>query len=210
MKVRANAETPTDARVAPVVRRRGHRPLPHRAHVLRGRAHRRDARDDPRRDRGGPARGARQAPADAAAGLRRAVRDHDRPAGHDPPARSAAARVPAEDRRGDRRGLQGDGRHRRQAARARGRAARVQPDARLPRHAARGPLSRDRRDAGARHLRRRGRGRPQDRNAGHRRDHAAGHLRAARVRSGQADHRRRRRRRSPRRRASRCPIMSAP
>ena len=44
-----------------------------------------------------------------------------------------------------------------------GRAARVQPDARLPRRAACGPLSRDRRDAGARHLRGRGRSRPQDR-----------------------------------------------
>ena len=30
------------------VRRRRHRPHPHRAHVLRGRPHRRDARDDPR------------------------------------------------------------------------------------------------------------------------------------------------------------------
>ncbi|MGT2485239.1 hypothetical protein ACU4GA_02725 [Methylobacterium oryzae CBMB20] len=36
MKVRANADTPTDARTAPQLRRRGHRPLPHRAHVLRG------------------------------------------------------------------------------------------------------------------------------------------------------------------------------
>ena len=91
MKVRANAETPTDARVARALRRRGHRPLPHRAHVLRRRAHRRGARDDPLRDRAGPARRARQAAADAAAGLRRTVRDHDRPAGHHPPARSAAA-----------------------------------------------------------------------------------------------------------------------
>ena len=32
------------------VRRRRHRPDPHRAHVLRGGSHRRDARDDPRRD----------------------------------------------------------------------------------------------------------------------------------------------------------------
>ena len=39
------------------------------------------------------------------AGLRRAVRDHDRPAGDDPPARSAAARVPAAHRRGDRRSV---------------------------------------------------------------------------------------------------------
>ena len=31
------------------LRRRGHRPLPHRAHVLRGRAHHERARDDPRR-----------------------------------------------------------------------------------------------------------------------------------------------------------------
>ena len=75
----------------PLLRRRGHRPLPHRAHVLRGRAHRRDARDDPGRHRGGAARGARQAPADAAPGLRRTLRDHERPAGHDPTARSAAA-----------------------------------------------------------------------------------------------------------------------
>ena len=33
------------------VRRRGHRPLPHRAHVLRRRAHHGGARDDPRRTR---------------------------------------------------------------------------------------------------------------------------------------------------------------
>jgi hypothetical protein len=36
-------------------------------------------------------------------GFHRAVRDHEGPAGHHPPARSAAARVPAEDRRGNRR-----------------------------------------------------------------------------------------------------------
>jgi pyruvate,orthophosphate dikinase len=35
-------------------RRRGHRPVPHRAHVLRGRPHRRRARDDPGGRRGGP------------------------------------------------------------------------------------------------------------------------------------------------------------
>ena len=35
--VRANADTPADARVARQVRRRGHRALPHRAHVLRRR-----------------------------------------------------------------------------------------------------------------------------------------------------------------------------
>ena len=42
------------------VRRRGHRPVPHRAHVLRARAHRRHARDDPGRRRRG--RGARRWP----------------------------------------------------------------------------------------------------------------------------------------------------
>ena len=41
------------------------------------------------------------------------------------------------------------------------RAARVQPDARLPRLPSRDPLSRDHRDAGARHLRGRGRRRPR-------------------------------------------------
>ena len=73
------------------------------------RPHRRRARDDPGRRRGRPPRRARQAAADAARGLRRAVRDHERPAGDDPPARSAAARVPAAHRGGDRRGRGGDG-----------------------------------------------------------------------------------------------------
>ena len=101
------------------LRRRGHRPVPHRAHVLRRRPHRRDARDDSRRQRGGPARRARQAAADAAQGFRRAVRDHDGLAGDDPPARSAAARIPAAHRRRDRRRRQGDGRERpRNCARA--------------------------------------------------------------------------------------------
>ena len=90
------------------VRHRGHRPLPHRAHVLRCRPHPRGARDDPGRRREGPPRGARQAAADAARRLHRAVRDHEGPAGHDPAARSAAARIPAAHRRGDRRGRGGD------------------------------------------------------------------------------------------------------
>ena len=193
----------------PLVRRRGHRPLPHRAHVLRRRANRRGARDDPRRHRAGTARRARQAPADAAPGLRRAVRDHDRPAGHDPPARSAAARIPAEDRRGGRGGRQGDEGQRRQIARAFGRAARVQSDARLPRRPSRHPLSRDRRDAGARDLRGRGPGGAKDRRAGDRGDHGAAGHRAPRARRGQGDRRRAWARRSPRRPASRSPIRSA-
>ena len=78
-------------------RLRGRRPraLPHRAHVLRRRADHGDARDDPRRHRRRAAGGARPAAADAARRLRRALRDHARPAGDDPPARPAAARVPA-------------------------------------------------------------------------------------------------------------------
>ena len=51
-------------------------------------------------------------------------------------------------------------------------------------------LSRDRRDAGARDLPGRGRRRQEDREAGHGRDHAAARLRQAGVRPGQADHRR--------------------
>ena len=96
MKVRANADTPLDARTARALRRRGHRPVPHRAHVLRRGAHRGDARDDPRRRR---ARAARAALAKLlpvpARGLRRHLPRDARAAGHDPPARSAAPRVPA-------------------------------------------------------------------------------------------------------------------
>ena len=92
--------------------------------------------------------------------LRRALPHHERPAGDDPPARSAAARVPAAHRR--RRSPRSRARigvSRRQAEAPRRRAARVQPDARLPRLPPRHRLSRDRRDAGARHLRGGGRGR---------------------------------------------------
>ena len=56
------------------VRRRGHRALPHRAHVLRGGPHPRRARDDPRRRREVAPRRAREAAAHAARGFRRAVR----------------------------------------------------------------------------------------------------------------------------------------
>ena len=64
------------------------------------------------------------------------------------------------------------------------------PDARLPRRAPRHPLSRDRRNAGARDLRGRGRGGTQDGQAGGRRDHGPAGVRAARTRPGQGDHRR--------------------
>ena len=193
-----------------LVRRRRHRALPHRAHVLRGRPHRRHARDDPRRQRGGPARSARQAAADAALGFRRAVRDHGRPAGDHPPARSAAARVPAQDRGRDRRGR---GRHEgvgRKAAPAHRGAARVQPDARPSRLPARRLLSGDRRDAGARHLRGGDRGRAQETgSAGGSRDHGAAGRPEEGARLRQGAHRRGGAKRHGRRPAPASTISSA-
>ena len=44
LKVRTNADTPGRRRQGPRVRRRRHRPVPHRAHVLRRGPHRRHAR----------------------------------------------------------------------------------------------------------------------------------------------------------------------
>ena len=58
--VRANADTPADARARGQVRRRRHRALPHRAHVLRRGPHPGGARDDPGRRR--EARAARRSP----------------------------------------------------------------------------------------------------------------------------------------------------
>ena len=119
LKVRANAETPADARAARSFGAEGIG-LCRTEHMFFERGpHRRGARDDPRRRRGRPAGGARQAPADAARGFRRTVRDHDGPAGDDPPARPAAARIPAEDRRGDRRRRRSDGHRRRSELRER-------------------------------------------------------------------------------------------
>ena len=77
------------------VRRRRHRPDPHRAHVLRGRSHRRDARDDPRRDGRGAEGRARQAAAVPARGLRRHLPRAEGLPGDDSLPRPAAARVPA-------------------------------------------------------------------------------------------------------------------
>ena len=66
----------------------------------------------------------------AASGLRRAVRDHGRPAGHHSPARSAAARIPAQDPGRHGAGRQGSRRRPRRGRGACPQAARVQPDAR--------------------------------------------------------------------------------
>ena len=148
------------------IRRRRHRAVPHRAYVLRGGSHPRGARDDPRRRREGAARGAGEAAADAARRLCRIVRHHGRPAGDHPAPRSAAARIPSAHRARDRRSGPGHGRRRAKARRPRARAARVQSDARLPRLPACHRLSGNRRDAGARDFRSRGRGRAHQRQAG--------------------------------------------
>ncbi len=103
MEVRTNAETPHDAETARDFGAEGiglcrtehmffeeDRIVAVRQMILAD-----DAKGSPRR--------ARKNPADAALRFPRAVRDHEGPAGHNPPARSAAARIPAQDRRGNRR-----------------------------------------------------------------------------------------------------------
>jgi pyruvate,orthophosphate dikinase len=91
MKVRTNAETPADASVAREFGAEGIG-LCRTEHMFfdgdRIIAMRQMILAD---DRGRPPQGARQAAADAARRLQAAVRDHGRPAGDDPPARSAAA-----------------------------------------------------------------------------------------------------------------------
>ncbi len=101
------------------------------------------------------------------------VQDHGRLAGDDPAPRSAAARIPAAQRKGNRRSGAGHGRRSAKARRSRARAARIQSDARLPRLPPRHRLSGNRRDAGARHLRGRGRSRQRDRQAGRAGNHGA-------------------------------------
>ncbi|WDT81189.1 MAG: PEP-utilizing enzyme [Candidatus Manganitrophus sp.] len=104
LKVRANAETPEDARTARNFGAEGiglcrtehmffeaERILAVREMILA-------------EDAGRPPSGAGEDPADAARRLRAALPHHEGPAGHDPPARPAVARVPAQDRRRDRRG----------------------------------------------------------------------------------------------------------
>ena len=155
--VRANADTPEDAQQGARARRRGHRPVPDRAHVHGRGPPAEDAGDDHGRRRGGAPRGAGRAAAAPAGGLRGAVRGDGGPAGDDPPARPAAARVPARTCRTCRR-----------RSSARGSSApttsselettlerverdlRGEPDARHARLPARDPLPGDLRDAGRR------------------------------------------------------------
>ena len=105
-------------------------------------------------------------------------------AGDDPAARSAAARVPAARRRRYRRSRRGDGCRPEEAGAPRQGACRIQPDARLPRLPYRHRLSRDRRDAGPRDLRG-GRGSRQ----AHRQAGGAGGDGAADRQQGRARHR---------------------
>ena len=185
------------------VRRGGDRAVPHRAHVHGLGPPAQDARDDHGRHRGGaPGRAGRAAPAPAG-GLRGPVRGDGRPADHDPPARPAAARVPAQGGRARPRHRPRPARPGRRPGRARADARAHapdpgdQPDARHPRLPARDRLPRDLRDAGAR---------PDARRAHRprrlRRPAAPGdHDPARRLRAGDRDHARARRRESPARRA---------
>ena len=99
LKIRANADIPRDAKTGTHVRRRRHRTLPHRAHVLCRRPHRAHAHHDSGRQREGPPRRAEEAAAHAARRLCGLVQGDGIAAGDHPPARSAAARVPAQARR---------------------------------------------------------------------------------------------------------------
>ena len=102
--IRANADTGEDAARARELRRRGHRPVPYRAHVP-GRSTAGRAGHDPRRHARRRNRGARGAVAGAAGRLRGGPRGDGRVAGHGAAARSAAARVPSAGRgAGDRGG----------------------------------------------------------------------------------------------------------
>ena len=105
----------------------------------------------------GPPRGAREAAAVAAEGLHRHLHGDEGPAGDDPPARSAAARIPAARRQEPGRDGQGAGHHAGRREGPRRPAARGEPDARPPRLPPGGHLSGDPRDAG-----------PRDHRSGHR------------------------------------------
>jgi hypothetical protein len=113
----------------------------------------RRARDDPRRRRErAPPRARKLLPLQRARTSRASSRRW-RPAGHDPPARSAAARVPAPTSARSIAEVARHGRLGRGGAQPRRAAARVQPDARPPRLPPGHHVPRDLRDAGPRHLR---------------------------------------------------------
>ena len=95
MKVRANAETPLDAETARKFGAEGIGLCRTEHMFFDPAAHRRGAADDHGAGRARPPRRAGQAAAVPAGRLPRPVPHHGRPALHHPPARPAAARVPA-------------------------------------------------------------------------------------------------------------------
>ena len=129
MGVWTNADKPEEAAQARSLRRRGHRPVPDRAHVPRGRAAGDRAWRDPRRQPGDPGQGQGRSRRDAerrgdrgrrdlrhgdgqargppAGRLRGHLRGDGRPAGRRPPHRPAAPRVPAQPRGAARQGHPG-------------------------------------------------------------------------------------------------------
>ena len=106
----------------PRVRRRGHRPVPHRAHVLRRglrRAAVPAAQDDPQQDGRASARRRWTSCSRSSSATSRRPGGHGRPAGDHPPARPAAARVRAAGRRDSQaRTGQGAGHRRRRTSRS--------------------------------------------------------------------------------------------
>ncbi len=166
LRVRANADIPRDAKQARAVRRRRHRPVPHRAHVLCRRPHRAHAHHDSGQQREGPPRCAEEAAADAERrlcwlfkameSLPVTIRLLDPPLHEFLPQREDLLVEIAAPRRHQAPLAQAEGTA--HAAGPRGRTARGEPHARTawmpPRH----HVPRDHRDAGARHLRGRGRG----------------------------------------------------
>ena len=101
LRVRANADTPEDAAKAREFGAEGIG-LCRTEHMFMAAGPAADrAGDDPGARRGRAPRRARQAAADAAVRLRGHLRGDGRVPGHDPPARPAAARVPAVARGGD-------------------------------------------------------------------------------------------------------------
>ena len=184
--MRANADTPEDARRAREFGAEGIGLVRTEHMFFARRSHPDRARDDHGRRPVARRAARQQAPAVPARRLHRDLPGHGRAAGHDPAARPAAARVPGQSQGvpGDARGAGAAGRARHQS-RAQGsagreagqdrRAARGQPDARPPRLPPRDHLAGDLRHAGAGHHggglhgRRAGReGRARDHDPAHR------------------------------------------
>ena len=123
LKVRANADTPADARAAIKFGAEGIGLCRTEHMFFRRGPHSRRARDDLGGRRESPPRRSGKTLADAAGRFRRTVQDHGRPAGDHPLARSAAARVPAPFRGGNRAGGADHGRRSEETRQPRARAA---------------------------------------------------------------------------------------